>query len=203
MNFRYDPAAHQYYVDEQPIPSLTQMLSADGCNEHLAAAPRATVNAKAEWGTALHLTLQRVEYGFGITEGFQIHCVQWLETCERMKWGINHMPIWRNCELPALANVEGLFFGFTPDRAAPEGVVEIKGTYSPHYSHGIQTALQVIGMGYDRNTPRWVCYFDRAGLKRLHACGPEILRDGQKLDVFAEAERICFERAATVDLVTT
>lgn len=199
MTFRYDPALHVYTVDSVPIPSLTQMLAMDGCSEHLNEVPRKTLEAKREWGTALHTALQKVEYGFGITEGFQPHCVQWLETCERMKWGVNHMPIWKNCEMPALAEVEGLFFGFTPDRSAPEAIVEIKGTYSPHYSHGIQTALQVIGMGYDRKTPRYVAYFGKEGLKRLHQCGSEILRDGQKLDVFAEAERIIFEHAAALE----
>ncbi len=56
-------------------------------------------------------------------------------------------------------------------------------------------ALQVIGMGYDRKTPRLVCYFDKAGLKRLVTCGPTIKRDGQEIDVFAEAERIILEHA--------
>lgn len=198
-NFRYDNALHVYTVDGQMIPSLTQMLDQDGCNEHLAAAPRGNVQKKAEWGSALHLALQKVEYGFGVSDGFQQHCIDWLTTCERMKWGVNHLPIWKNCELPTWAEIEGLCFGFTPDRTAPEAVVEIKGTYSPHYSHGIQTALQVIGMKYDRKTPRFVAYFDKSGLKRLHQCGPEILRDGQKLDVFAEADRIIFEHAAALE----
>lgn len=197
MTFRYIEAEHLYLLDRQPIPSLTGMLSADGCNAHLDSAPAATVAAKAEWGTVLHLALQKVEYDHAmVTVGFEKHCKDWLEACSLSGWIRAGFPIWKNCEIPALANIQGLVFGFTPDRAAPEAVVEIKGTYSPHFGHGIQTALQVLGMGYDRKTPRFVAYFDKQGLKKLHTCGPNILRDGQTLDVFAEAERIIFEQAA-------
>jgi hypothetical protein len=195
MKLEYREAEHLYLVDGQPIPSLTQMLGADGCSDHLDSVPAATLQAKTEWGTRLHLALQKVEYGFGVDEGFKQHCIDWLTVCERMRWGKNHFPIWKVCELPVLAQVEGLVFGFTPDRAAPEAVVEIKGTYSMHYGHGIQTALQVIGMGYSRETPRYVCYFDKEGLKKLATCGDTIKRDGRILNVWDEAERIMFDHA--------
>lgn len=195
MKLTYNEENHEYRADGVVVPSLTQMLSADGCNEHLGSVPPTVLRAKADWGTALHLALQKVEFGFGVTEGFQEHCVQWLETCERMGWVKNHVPIWKNCELPTLAEIEGFVFGFTPDRASPQSVVEVKGTYSPHFGHGLQTALQVIGMGYDRKTPRFVVYFDKKGMKKLVTCGTTIKRDGQVLDVWAEADRIIFERA--------
>jgi hypothetical protein len=112
-----------------------------------------------------------------------------------MKWGYPRLPIWKNAEMPTLAKTEGFVFGFTPDRAAPQVVVELKGTYSPHPGHSVQTALQVIGMGYDRKTLRYVCYFDKAGIKKLHLCEPSVVRNGKTLDVFQEAERIIFEYA--------
>jgi hypothetical protein len=199
VKLEYREAGHLYLLDGLAIPSLTQMLDKDGCNEHLSGAASAVVQAKAEWGSRLHLALQKVEYGLGVDEGFQQHCVDWLTVCERMKWGGNPFPIWKNCELPTLGIVEGLAFGFTPDRAAPEAIVEIKGTYSMHYGHGIQTALQVLGMGYSRETPRFIAYFDKEGFKRLVTCGPTIKRDGQVLDVWEEAERILFEHGFVLE----
>lgn len=201
MTFSYQADQHLYLLDGEPIPSLTQMLDQDGCNEHLDNVPADVLDAKKEWGTQLHLALQRLEYGYGIMEGFQQHCVDWLEVCERMKWGggRKQLPVWKNCELPTLANIEGMVFGFTPDRAAPEAVVELKGTYAPHYGHGIQTALQVMGMGYPRSTPRYIAYFDKDGLKKLITCGSQINRDGRVLSVWDEAERIVFERAFLLD----
>jgi hypothetical protein len=175
------------------------MLASDGCDAHLDDVPPRVLEAKRDWGTALHLATQKVEYGFGVTEGFQQHCVDWLETCERMGWGKHHAPIWECCELPRLGTYQGFVWGFTCDRASPKAVVEIKGTYSPHYGHGIQTALQVIGMGYPRETPRYVAYFDKQRMKKLIECGPTIKRDGQTLDVWAECDRILFEHAETVE----
>ena len=195
MKLTYNETEHEYRADGIVVPSLTQMLAADGCDAHLDDVPPQVLDAKRDWGTALHLALQKVEYGFGVDEGFKQHCIDWLETCERMGWGKNHVQIWKTVELPTLAEIEGFVFGFTPDRAAPEAVVEIKGTYSPHFGHGIQTALQVIGMKYPRETPRYVAYFDKTGMKKLVTCGPTIKRDGQTLDVWAEADRIIFERA--------
>lgn len=199
MKLQYIEADHLYLMDGIAVPSLTGLLDADGCNEHLDLAPKAVVDAKAKWGTALHLALQKVEYGFGVDDGFKQHCIDWLETCERMKWGKNHFPIWKTCELPTLGVYQGLVFGFTPDRAAPEAVVEIKGTYSMHYGHGIQTALQVLGMGYDRKTPRYVAYFDKTGMKKLVTCGESIKRDGKVLNVWDEAERVLFEHAYVLE----
>lgn len=195
MDFTYQDDVHEYRLDGVILPSLTGMLDADGLNSHLDHAPAGVVQAKAEWGTALHLALQKAEYGYGVEKDFIQHCASWLEICLKMGWGYPGNPIWKKCELPMLALVDGFAFGFTPDRASLEAVVEIKGTYSPHISHGIQTALQVIGMGYPRSTPRFIAYFDKAGLKRLHQCGPTIKRDGQELNVYDEADRIIFEYA--------
>lgn len=192
--FKYIENTHGYFMDEIPVPSLTQMLGEDGLNGHLDSAPPGVVEAKATWGTGLHIALLKAEYGFGVEEAYKEHCVNWLEVCTKMKWGY-FPPIWKNAELPALCRFEGFVFGFTPDRAAPEAIVEIKGTYSPQVSHGIQTALQVIGMGYSRDTPRYVAYFDKKGLTKLHTCMPTIKRDGKAIDVYAEAERIIFEHA--------
>ena len=197
MKLVYTEADHAYRTDGQLVPSLTQMLEADGCSAHLNSAPPSVVKAKAEWGTALALALQKVEYGFGVDKDFKQHCVDWLMCSERMGWGKDHCPIWKNCELPVLADVDGFIFGFTPDRAAPQAVVEIKGTYAMHYSHGIQTALQVLGMKYGKDTPRFVAYFDKEGMKKLVTCGDTIKRDGQVLSVWGEAERILFEYAWT------
>ena len=196
--FTYNEERHEYLLDGKIVPSLTGMLAADGLSRHLDAVPAATLEAKRDWGSQLHMALQKAEYGYGIDDGYKEHCAGWLDVCRKMKWGdpaTGILPIWENCELPALANYEGFVFGFTPDRASPQAVVEIKGTYAPAVSHGIQVALQVIGMGCDRKTPRFVCYFDKAGLKRLVTCGPTIKRDGQEIDVFAEAERIIMEHA--------
>lgn len=195
MDFTYKDDTHEYRVGDIVVPSLTRMLSADGLSAHLDMAPPAVLRAKADWGTALHLALQKVEYGYGVDKEFIPHCANWLDMSQKMGWGYPGNPIWKKCELPMLAQVEGFVFGFTPDRAAPEAVVEIKGTYSPHISHGIQTALQVIGMGYPRSTPRYIAYFDKAGMKRLHQCGPTVKRDGQELNVYDEADRIIFEHA--------
>ncbi len=195
MDFRYISDSHQYLLNDVPIPSLTQMLRADGLSAHLDHIDPAVVRTKAEWGTRLHMALQRTECSIEFEAEFEPHSVQWLETCRRMGWIKSGVPIWKNCELPVLGNVDGFVFGFTPDRAAPEAVVEIKGTYSPHVSHGIQTALQVLGMGYPRTTPRYVVYFDRHGLKKLHLCGPAITRDGTTFDVWDECERILFDHA--------
>ena len=198
MSFVYSEERHEYTLDGRAVPSLTQMLEADGLNEHLGAVPAATLEAKRDWGSRLHLALQKAEYGFGVDEEFKQHCIGWLDLCRKMKWGdpsTGLHPIWENCELPALARYEGFVWGFTPDRASPQAVVEIKGTYSPQVSHGIQVALQVIGMGYPRTTPRFVCYFDKAGIKRLVQCGPTIKRNNVEIDVFAESERIVLEHA--------
>lgn len=195
MDFRYKDATHEYLLEGVRIPSLTQMLSADGLSAHLDAVPTAVVQAKAEWGTRLHLALQQAEYACDFEEEFAPHCAAWLDTCRRMGWRKAGVSIWKNCELPVLAQVEGFVFGFMPDRAAPEAIVEIKGTYSPQVSHGIQTALQVVGIGYPRSTPRYVVYFDKAGLKKLHLCGPTVKRNNQEIDVYAEADRIVFEHA--------
>lgn len=195
VNFHYDDAAHLYTLDGKTIPSLTGMLDADGLSGHLDQVPAATLDAKRDWGKRLHLALQKVEYGFGVDEEFKQHCVDWLDLCRKMKWTVGGNPIWKNCELPALARYEGFIWGFTPDRAAPEAVVEIKGTYSPQVSHGIQVSLQVLGMGYARTTPRYVAYFDKAGLKRLVTCGPAVKRDNEQIEVFTEAERIVMEHA--------
>jgi hypothetical protein len=192
----YNEERHEYLNNGLAVPSLTGMLAADGLSKHLDSVPAATLEAKRDWGSRLHMALQKAEYGYGIEDEFKAHCAGWLDVCRKMDWGnpaTGLLPIWKNCELPALARYEGFVFGFTPDRASPRTVVEIKGTYAPAVSHGIQVALQVIGMGYDRKTPRFVCYFDKAGLKRLVTCGPTIKRDGKELDVFAEAERIIFE----------
>ena len=198
MILTYTEADHLYLADGTEVPSLTGMLSADGCSDHLDAAPPAVIEAKRGWGSNLHLALQKVEYGFGVDKDFKQHCIDWLTCCERMGWVKDHNPIWKNCELPVLAEIDGFVFGFTPDRASPQAVVEIKGTYSMHYSHGIQTALQVMGMGYPRETPRFVAYFDKTGLNKVVPCGETIRRDGQVLSVWDEADRILFERAWTV-----
>jgi hypothetical protein len=195
MNFHYKDDTHIYTLDDAPIPSLTGMLAADGLADDLKFVKPEVLEAKRDWGTRLHLALQKVEYGFGIDPDFKQHCVDWLDLCRRMKWMRDGVPIWKNCELPALARYEGFVFGFTPDRAHPDAIVEIKGTYSPSVSHGIQVALQVIGMEYPRDTPRLVVYFDREGIKKVATCQPTVKRDNQQLDVFSEAERIIFTHA--------
>ncbi len=195
MKLRYNDDSHQYLLDDVPIPSLTRMLKDDGLDAYLDQIPPKVVQAKAEWGTRLHMALQKAEYGYGIDQEFKQHCVDWLDLCHRMKWGYPRNPVWKKCELPMAALVEGFVFGFTPDRVAPEAVVEIKGTYSPQVSHDIQVALQVLGMGYPRSTPRYVAYFDRNGIKKLHRCATTVNRNGQEIDVFEDAYRIIFERA--------
>jgi len=194
MMFKYDDTTHTYTLDGVVLPSLTEMLTADGLNDDLKRVDPSVVRAKAEWGSRLHLALLRAEYGDGIDKDFKQHCVDWLDTCRRMKWN-NPNPIWFSAEKPLVASCEGFLYGFTPDRLSRQAVVEIKGTYSPSVSHDIQTALQVLGVNYPRDTPRWIAYFDRDGLKKLHHCQQEIRRYGSKVDVFEEAERIIFERA--------
>jgi hypothetical protein len=186
---------HIYRLDGVIIPSLTQMLYADGQSDHLRRIDPAVVKAKAEWGTALHLALQKMEYGYGVDPEYKQHSADWHDLLRKMKWGTPLGRPWKNCELPVLANVQGFVYGFTPDRAAPEAVIEIKGTADQNVSHHIQTALQVLGMGYPRSTPRYIAYFDKTGLKKLVTCGPTVKRDGEVLDVYAEADRILFERA--------
>ena len=194
-NFRYVEEGHLYFLDEQQLPSLTGMLSADGCSEHLDRVPPAILKAKTEWGSRLHLALQMAEYGFGIDEEFKQHCVDWLDLCRKMKWVKDGHPIWTVCEIPKLARVSGFVWGYTPDRVHPQAVVEIKGTYDPHFGHGIQTALQVVGEGLPRDTKRAVVYFDKEGLKKMATCSDNIKRDGEILNVWDEAERIIFEHA--------
>ena len=198
MKLTYRDDTHEYFADGIFVPSLTQMLSADGLDADLDRVPLATLEAKRDWGTRLHLALLRAEYGDGVDPEFKQHCVDWLDTLRKMKW-MNPQPIWKNAEMPVLGECEGFIFGFTPDRVSPEAVVEIKGTYSPSPSHGIQTALQVIGMGYPRTTPRWLAYFDKERMKKLCKCSDTVKRNGQILDVWAEAERIIFEHAIELE----
>lgn len=195
VDFTYQDDAHEYRLEGVLLPTLTGMIGADGLDDYLDFAPPLVVKAKAMWGNRLHLALAKAEYGFGVDPDFINHSAAWLDLSRKMGWGYPANPIWKKCEVPMLALVDGFAFGFTPDRAAPEAVVELKGTYSPHVSHAIQTALQVIGMGYPRSTPRYIAYFDKEGMKRLHQCGPMVKRDGKEIDVFDEAERIIFEHA--------
>jgi hypothetical protein len=192
----YDDATHVYRLDDKPITSLTQMLDRDGWNVHLGQAPVEVVNAKALWGTRLHTSLLAAEHGLPelIGKEFGLHVTEWMDLCRKMQW-VNPLPIWEKAELPMLYQKDGFAFGFTPDRAHPSAVVEIKGTYSPHPSHSIQTALQVLGMGYDRLTPRYIAYFSKDGLKKLHTCAPTFVHQGNTLNAFDEAERIIFEYA--------
>jgi hypothetical protein len=131
MTFEYKDDTHIYQLDGVAIPSLTGMLAADGLADDLKFVKPEVLEAKRDWGTRLHLALQKVEYGFGVDPEFKQHCVDWLDICRRLKWMRDGVPIWKNCELPALARYEGFVFGFTPDRAHPDAIVEIKGTYSP------------------------------------------------------------------------
>jgi hypothetical protein len=78
--------------------------------------------------------------------------------------------------------------------------VELKATYSPHESHNVQTAMQVLGMGYDRKTPRFVAYFDKRGFRKLIPCSSKVTRDGRTLDVWIEAERLIFEYALALEV---
>jgi hypothetical protein len=192
--FTYSDTEHCYRIDGTKIPSLTGMLDSDGWNAHLSQAPAGVVAAKADWGTRLHENLNRSEHGFPVAPEFGLHVTTWLDLCRKMGW-VKPMPIWEKAEMPMLYHQDGFAFGFTPDRASPAAVVEIKGTYSPHPSHSIQTALQVIGMGYDRSTPRYVAYFDKESLKKLHTCAPTFVHNGNTLNVFDEAERVIFEHA--------
>ena len=193
--FTYDDATHCYRLDGHKIPSLTQMLDRDGWNAHLDQAPAGVVNAKAIWGTRLHCALLAAEHQIPelVYPEYEPHAKAWLALCKTMGWG--PLPTWEKAELPVLYHKDGFAFGFTPDRVKPTAVVELKGTYSPHPSHSIQTALQVIGMGYSRDTDRYIAYFDKAGLKKLHTCAPTFVHNGNTLNVFDEADRIIFEYA--------
>ena len=71
--FTYDDARHEYTLDGQKIPSLTQMLDRDGWNAHLDQAPAGVVNAKAIWGTRLHCALLAAEHR--IRGGIEIRVV--------------------------------------------------------------------------------------------------------------------------------
>jgi hypothetical protein len=194
MSNRFDPVEHAYYMDEVQVPSLTQMLQADGWSRHLDSAPRDVVRAKGEWGSSLHVMLQASEYAFcAAMTDFEPHIRDWKTLCRRMGWGPH--PVWKNAELPVYVNQDGMKWAFTPDRAAPEAVVEIKGTYAPHPSHHLQTSLQVLGMGYPESTPRYIAYFDKSGLKRLVPCERTINHNGSTLDVFDESRRILFDHA--------
>jgi hypothetical protein len=62
MANRFNPVEHAYYMDEVQVPSLTQMLQADGWSKHLDSAPRDVVRAKANWGSELHMALLSAEY---------------------------------------------------------------------------------------------------------------------------------------------
>ena len=205
MQVQYNEERHEYTVNGIVVPPLTSMLAADGLSGHLDQVPAATLQAKREWGSRLAAALLKAEYDFGVDEEFKQHVVDWLDFIRKMKWGKpDRNPIWKNAELPALGHYEGLYFGFTPDRAAPEAVVEFKGTYSQHISHNLQTAIQVIGMGYSRQTPRYIIYFDRQGIKRSHGiilCGDTIDRDGKTVNVWNEAERILFDYAVSLDIM--
>jgi hypothetical protein len=202
MQVQYNDERHEYSAAGVIVPSVTQMLALDGLSDHLDKVPAATLQAKKEWGTRLHSALTKAEYEFGVDEEFKQHCVDWLDVVRKMKWGKpDRNPIWKLAELPALGQYEGLFWGFTPDRAAPEAVVEFKGTYSQHISHNLQTAIQTIGMGYSRQTPRYVVYFDREGMKRTKGiilCGDTIERDGRTVSVWDESERIIFDYAVAL-----
>ena len=197
MTFSFDENTHVYRLDGQVLPTLTGMLTADGWNGYLRDVPAEVLSAKCKFGTALHQALLHAEYGYEYDAQFQPHAFEWLKICRRMDWVKKSfpLPIWENSEMPMAAKVGGLVFGMTPDRAHPDVVVELKATYAPHESHNLQTAMQVMGMGYKYDTSRFVAYFDRKGFRKLIPCGPNVVRDGQMLDVYAEAERIIYEHA--------
>ena len=107
----YSEERHEYLLDGKIVPSLTGMLSADGLSAHLDNIPGLILERKRGWGTQLHLALQKAEYGYGIDDGYKEHCAGWLDVCRKMKWGdpaTGILPIWKNCELPALARLRGL-----------------------------------------------------------------------------------------------
>jgi len=194
MTFSFDEHSHVYRLNGQVLPTLTGMLTADGWNGYLRDVPAEVLSAKCKFGTALHQALLHAEYGYEYDAAFQPHAFEWLKICRRMDWVRQGHPIWANSEMPMAANVGGLVFGMTPDRAHPDVVVELKATYAPHESHNLQTAMQVMGMGY-QFSDRYVAYFDRKGFRKLIPCGPYVTRDGRKLDVYTEAERIIYEHA--------
>lgn len=200
MSFSFDEQKHLYSLDGQALPSLTQMLAADGWSAYIRDVPVEVLNAKRDFGTALHQALLWAEYGYDYDAAFQPHAFEWLKICRRMNWIRQGHAIWKNAEMPMVAHVEGLCFGMTPDRAHPEAVVELKATYSPHESHNVQTAMQVLGMGYDRKTPRFVAYFDKRGFRKLIPCSSKVTRDGRTLDVWIEAERLIFEYALALEV---
>jgi hypothetical protein len=199
VTFSYSEQQHEYRLDGQKIPSLTGMLSSDGWSNYLRDVPADVLDAKRDWGTGLHQALLQAEYGYDYDPAYQPHAWEWLRVCRRMGWVQKGHPIWENAERPTYYCRDGFAFGFTPDRASPQAVAEIKGTYSPHPGHNLQTALQCLGLGYPRDTPRFTAYFDRKGLRKLIPCDQTINRDGQTLNVGSEAERLIYEYALALE----
>lgn len=183
----YNDELHLYTVGGEPIPSLTGMISADGQCDDLKAVPPNVLAAKAQYGSDLHKALELTDSGWDADAKWVHHIDGWLNLSARMKWGK-----WEIIEKPCFAFFNGFAYGFTPDRSTwGKAVVELKTSYSKHAWHGIQTALQVIGLAYSRKTPRYVVYFDKTGLRHMTTC--------DNAGDFDEAERIIFEQAKPID----
>ncbi len=183
----YNDELHLYTVDGTSVPSLTQMLDADGQNAHLKFVPQDIVEAKADYGIAGHKALQLADLGEEYEPCWIHHVEGWLNHSALMHW-----KEWEIVEKQCWAFYNGFCYGFTPDRASwGKAVVEIKFTYNKHPSHCIQTALQVIGLGYPRATPRYVVYFDRTGFKHMTTCDNN--------NDYDEAERIICEQALPIE----
>ena len=199
MTGTFDSATHEYRIDGVLVPSLTQMLAADGWNDHLWKVPAGVLERKRDWGTRLAYVLHMRDWGemddwseadWEPYSEFAPHIAAWDALCYSREW-----LTWEHMEQPIYVRRDGRMWAFTPDRMSPQAVVEIKGTCRPYPAHQLQTALQVIGAGYSRSTPRYAAYFDRGGYKKTVEHGPKMVVNGDCLDVFDEAERILWEHA--------
>lgn len=141
VQFEFDPAAHVYRVNGQPVPSVTQILEAAGITDYSAVPPDRLAYAR-ELGTAVHTATEAYDQDdldFESIQGTVVeqYLIQWRDFCRAAKFEpalIEHRGI---------GNLSGARYGFTVDRAGLMGglpvVLDIK-TGTRSRSWGIQLA---------------------------------------------------------------
>lgn len=185
-SFHYDDERHLYTVDGIPIPSLTQMLQADGLVDY-SHVDAGMLEHKRDLGSRVHARTWEADCGMDVEaapDDESPYLDAWRKAVRLAGWK------WDSGEMPSLGCVEGFLYGFTCDRIGRdrEGnkiVVEIKTSYSPHGWHRTQTALQVLGLGIEAK--RFIVYLDKRGKSKIVPCTDEADYD--------EARRIVFEHA--------
>jgi hypothetical protein len=173
----YDPAGHRYVMGGRTVPSVTQVLKADGIidttflNNEQALRRGTAVHKLCEWQDETRARLgdirRQAAGGMGIVDsGEVLSCYARAYT----QFLVDHAPRYTHVEVGLLHGT--LRFGGRPDRICADlagqgpAVLELK-TGSPAPWHGVQLAA------YQLLFPtgaRWVCYLKPNGRYDLRRC---------------------------------